>query len=462
MFYSPRMSIRFAGMSPTSWRRVRWLMCAVLMGTSTPSFAWSDHTLGTWQALAVMPAIAQAPAVTVESLDSFLAAEDSGLAKLLVQEEEWDRHNVPDYPPRPQALQFQADGPAATRRQRFMTALRINPNCELALFLQMRPGTPPPPGSELPWTEVTTLRHDNTVRNDRFERLQQGESVAVLEVIATASGEPDDGLDIGLWEDNGTPYGRTYGFGKQPFGDPALEFSSQAPFHMGFYHESPIIYKAAGFLRRTYPEYRIHLYQSLAKFALQTRHPYWGWRFAGWALHYVQDLTQPYHATVLPGVSTVRMLWINAVDIGGWHGPKERAIRRVSNRHLALENYQYHRMREAYLHNNPDDALLRALRDTSKDAAQAPWSDTTPRRVVSHQAHAWAERTDRMLVQAVPAKYISDPDYVFEQTEPDIDLAAVLKTVPKKMQDEMTQLVSALMQHFGTQTRTFITSLAEP
>lgn len=455
-------------MSPGSlhlcWRPMRWLMCALLMGMASLSFAWSDHTLGSWQALAALPAIVQAPPVAVESLDAFLAAENKGLETLLAQEEDWDRRNVPAYPPRPPQLQFRADGPAATRRQRFMAALRINPQCQLALFLQVRPGTAPPSGSDLPWTEVTTLRRDNTVRNTRFERLHEGQQVAVLEVIASASGEPDDGLDIGVWEDNGTPYGRVYGFGKQPFGDPALEFSSQAPFHMGFYHESPIIYKAAGFLRRTYPEYRIHLYQSLAKFALQTGHPYWGWRFAGWALHYVQDLTQPYHATVLPGVSTARMLWINAVDIAGWHGPKERAIRLVSNRHLALENYQYHRMRAAYLHHDPNDALLRALRDTSKDAAQAPWSDTAPRQVVSRQARDWADRTDRMLEQALPAKYISDPAYVFEQTEPDVNvnLFTVLNTAPQNMQDEMTQLVTALMQHFGTQSRSFIASLARP
>ena len=459
------MPIRFPGMSLSTphrcCSRIRWLLCAALLGTTSLAFAWSDHTLGTWQALAALPAIVQAPPVAVESLDTFLAAEDSGLATLLAQEEEWDRHHVPAYPPRPDALQFQADGPPATRKQRFMAALRINPNCQLALFLQMRPGTQPP-GADLPWTEVTTLRHDNTVRNTSYQRLHEGGHVPVLEVIASASGEPDDGLDIGLWEDNGTSWGRAYGFGKQPFGDPALEFSSQAPFHMGFYHESPIIYKAAGFLRRTYPEYRIHLYQSLAKFALQTGHLYWGWRFAGWALHYVQDLTQPYHATVLPGVSTARMLWINALDIAGWHGPKDRAIRLVSNRHLALENYQYHRMRGAYLRNNPDDALLRALRNTAADAAQVPWSDATPRQVVSRQAHDWADRTDHMLEEALPAKYISDPAYVFEQTEPDIDLFAVLKSAPQNMQDEMTQLVSSLMQHFGTQSRVFIGSLSRP
>ncbi|MDR3453609.1 MAG: hypothetical protein P4L96_12565 [Rhodoferax sp.] len=443
-------------------RTLQRLMLVALLCAPPLAAAWSDHALGTWQALAALPAIAGAPPVTVESLDTFLAAEDQGLQALLEQEEQWARRNVPVYPPRPDALQFKAGGPPATRRQRFVAALRINPDCQLPLFLQTRPGTQLPAGSSLPWTQVTTLRHETTARDTQYLRLHEGDRAAVLEVVASASDEPDYGMDIGLWGDNGTPEGRSYGFGTQPFGDPALEISTQAPFHMGFFHESWIIYKAAGFLRRTYPEYRIHLYRSLAAYALKTGHPYWGWRFAGWALHYVQDLTQPYHADVLPGVSTARMLGVNALDMAGLHGPKDRAIRLVSNRHLALENYQYHRMRDAYLHKNPIDALLRAARDTSADAAQAPWSDASPRQVVSQQAYDWADRTDRMLEHALPAKYISDPAYVFEQTEPAIDLFAVLQRAPQNRQDDMTQLVSALMQHFGTQSRVFMASLLKP
>ena len=76
--------------------------------------------------------------------------------------------------------------------------------------------------------------------------------------------------------------------------------------------------------------------------------------------------------------------------------------------------------------------------------------------------HDWADRTNQMLVQALPAKYVSDPAYVFEQTEPNINLFTVLQSTSQKMQDEMTQLVSALMQHFGTQTRVFIASLTKP
>src|SRR3990172_2835445 len=126
-----------------NWKFEHMIVAAALACAASPAAAWSNHTLGARPALEAMPEIKAAPAIKVETLESFLAAD-----------------------------------------------------------------------------------------------------------------EPDYGMDIGLWDDNGTAYGKAYGFGKQPFGNPALEFASQAPFHMGFFHESAIVYKAAGVLRRTYPEDR--------------------------------------------------------------------------------------------------------------------------------------------------------------------------------------------------------------
>ena len=292
-----------------------------------------------------------------------------------------------------------------------------------------------------------------------FLQLRAGESVAPLDVVASATSEPDYGMDIGLWENNGTAYGKVYGFGKQPFGNPALEFASQAPFHMGFFHEAAIVYKAAGFLRRTYPEYRIHLWQSLAAYALQTGHPYWGWRFAGWALHYIEDLTQPYHSTVLPGVGVPRMLWINTLDLLGWHEPKQQAITLVSNRHLALENYQYHRMRNAYVRGDAGDALMRALEDTSTDAGRASFADDTPRQVISRESNALAGATDAVLERSLPPKYVSDPKYVVGETEPGLDVYAIVNQSPPAARAAMTAMVAGLLRNFGAYSRAFVRSL---
>lgn len=438
-----------------------WLLfMAVAMSTfSLPARAWSNHALGTWQALASMPEVANAGPVAVESLDAFLIAEGSALERLMAEEEIWARHHVQHYPARPDALAFRTGGGAAELRRRFLAALRINPASRLTLFMQVRPGTVIADADAMPRREVTTVGQHDDHNRAAFRRLREGEMVAALDVVATASDEPDFGLDIGIWEDNGTAYGREYGFGKQPFGNPALEFSSQAPMHMGFFHEPWIVYKAAPFLLRTYPEYRIHLYQSLAQFALRTGHRYWGWRFAGWALHYVQDLTQPYHARVVPGVGTTTLLWANSLALLGFTTQKEHAITLVSNRHQALENYQVHRMRNAYIRKDDGDALLRAARNTDDDKQYPSYTDDAVRGSVTKQSHAAADATDAALERSFPSRYISDPDYVMTASGSDVDLHALLSDGSADARNEMTTLVAGLMTHFGAHSRLFIRAL---
>ena len=443
------------------------LLAICLSGVALPAAAWSNHALGTWQALSATLASSRTPDVRVESLESFLTAEGHALEPLLRQEEQWASAHVPEYPQRPEALAFVASADAGQNRQRFLAALRINPQAKLPLYLQLRPGADVTGETLLPWSAVTTLQHSASVMNAHFLRLQEAQSVAALEVVASASDEPDYGLDLGLWENNPGAQALGYGFGKQPFGNPALEYSSQAPFHMGFFHESPIVYKAAGFLRRTYPQYRIHLYQTLASHALRSGHPYWGWRFAGWALHYVQDLTQPYHTKVLPGVSVPRMLWINALDLMGAHGSKQEVVTRVSNRHAALENYQYRRMRAAYQRKDSadalhEDALLQAARDKPDDAQHAAYTADSVRQNISLQSHDAADATDAALEQLLPEKTISDPHYVFGETEPEIDLFAVLAAASPQQQARMTDMVSGLMHYFGAQSRSFMQTLLPP
>jgi hypothetical protein len=445
--------------APALRELARALLAIALLSTAGSVGAWNNHALGTWQALAGLPAVAAAPPVRVESLESFLEAASTGLDEVLERDEQWARANVPAYPPRPDALKFEPGGTPAQLRQRFLGALRVNPGARLTLFLQVPPGVDTGDAPTLPWTEVTTMRHETAASETKFLLLHEGDSVPVLDVVASASDEPDYGFDIGLWANNGTAYGKIYGFGTQPFGNPALENSSQGPFHLGYFHESPIVYQAAGFLRRTYPEYRIHLYRALASYADRTGHSYWAWRFAGWALHYVQDLTQPYHARVLPGVSMPRMLWINTLDLLHYPARKDRAIRLVSNRHLALENYQFRRMRDAYQRHDFGDALLRAIRDPSIDAGYRVYSDKVVREVVSREAHAAADATDRTLEHSLPPKYISDPGYVFSETETGVDLFTLLAQSPTAAQREMESMVAMLMGHFGAHSRAFVGSL---
>ena len=411
-------------------------------------------------ALGELPELRAAAPVAVEPIERFVQDQAGALEKLLAQEEQWARANVPSYPARPDALAFKA-GPAASPaefRQRFIAALRLNPQSRLALFAQRLPGQDDGGHPPLNWSKVTTLKGDGTQFATRFVSLTEGERISPLEVLIAAVDEPDYGLDLGLWQDSGSTVSASYGMGKQPFGNPALEYSGQAPLHMGYYHESAIIYAAAGFLKRTFPEYRLHLYQTLAKHALKSGHPYWGFRFAGWALHYLQDQTQPYHAKVLPGIGTTRMLWINALDMAGFHAAKNNAITLVSNRHTAIENYQYWTMRQALQAGQLNHPVLAALRDRSHDPAP-PWRDNTLRDELSRESHDRADGLDKALEQTLPARVVSDPKYQMDVTEPKLNLAELVGRGPATARNDLEATLASLLARCGAYSRMFVRDL---
>jgi hypothetical protein len=230
--------------------------------------------------------------------------------------------------------------------------------------------------------------------------------------------------------------------------------------HMGFFHEAAIVYAAAPFLRHTYPEYRVHLWRALAAEAFRSGHPYWGWRFAGWGLHYVQDLTQPYHARVLPGAGTMRIMWINALDLAGMHGAKDRVVTLVTNRHLALENVQLHWLYEAELNHGTGDAALKALRGNAADAAR-PFDDESLRQTISRESYEAADTVDAALVAALPARYTSDPSYIVGVTEPNLDLYAVLARSDAASRATLEAAMLPLLAHFGAHSRSFIRAVLQ-
>lgn len=67
----------------------------------------------------------------------------------------------------------------------------------------------------------------------RLGRLDPGDTIAPLSVLATAANKPF-GTDINCWEDSPSEWGKRYRFGTLPFGDPSANISTRAPFHMSF------------------------------------------------------------------------------------------------------------------------------------------------------------------------------------------------------------------------------------
>jgi hypothetical protein len=421
------------------------------------TLAWTEHPLISYQMLAPLPEVRDARPVKVEALDAFLKAEEKALAAALAQEDAWARENLVWYQPLALALAFKATGSRKDIRQRFCRAIRINPQARFALYLALLPGMESHGIPLIAPERLTVLKDTSDWKGRKFVRLRIGEFVSPLMVVTTASDEPDFGLDIGLYEDNDTPFGKIYGFGKQPFGNPHLEYGSQAPFHMGFYHESWIVNALAGFIKKTYPEYRIHLYQTLSQVAFQSGHYYWGWRFLGIGLHYVMDLTMPYHATVMPGASVLRMLWINTLSMVGIKGPYNDAVQLLSNRHTALEKLQQELLAEAYLKKDTRYPVFVALRAQGECPV---WTDRTPRGIISAQSHALADKTDRAVARIVPEHLVSDPTFELSKSPELQEIVALTREKGgEKAIEEVTALLKELLQPLPSYACSYIRSV---
>ena len=429
------------------------LLIVLLCAAAGQAFGWSNHTVVSYRALEKMPEVAAAAPVSVEPLEAFLKAEEKAIEVLLANQESWARANIDMYPARPETLVFRADPTRsdAARRLAFLRALRVSPNSQFALFVQPDPRAAADNTPVLPHDAVNFLPKQPNATH-RFVAIKAGDMVPALNVVATASDEPDYGLDINLWEDSRSEWGKEYGFGKIPFGNPSLYFSTQAPFHMGFYHQTWLIFKAAPFLRRTLPELRVHQYTSLAALAFRTGHAYWGWRFTGLALHYIQDLTQPYHANVAPGNSSLRMIGSNALAMAGLPTQRDNLVVLLSNRHLAVEKYQNALMLKA-ARAGQDSALEAALRNTATDAAYPPWTDLYARDVVAREAYAAGDKLASAIVAAMPGGFVSDPAFDFGVKESGIDLLTEMGRQDAAKRAELDAQVAALLGHFGAHTR---------
>lgn len=369
----------------------------LLCGTAPAAWGWSNHTVGSYLALQDLPALREAPRVDVETLEQFLAQQYGAVAELLEEQERFARQHFAQYPPRPDSLKLPAV-PGDHLQQAFLNALRINPKIHLAMVIQPMPGKDLPEREHLKAEQVMVEQTLSPWNRQRFIRVANGEKVSALAVLASAADEPDYGHDINLFSDNPGEVAGRYGFGPQPFGDPRFQYSSQAPFHMGFFHENPVVYAAADFLQRSWPDWRAYQYMGLARLAFATGHPYWGYRFLGWGLHHIQDLTQPYHAKPLPGVELASMLMMEGKALAGFDSDKHAAIERVATRHMEVEKYQSAWLRRL-LRAGQAHPMLEAYVNLTEDASYPPYSVDYLREVVSAQSAEQSAAFDEAIGQ---------------------------------------------------------------
>lgn len=392
----------------------RFLWLAFALGTfASAAQAWTNHAWGTWLSLNAMPDVRNEAPVRVESLERFLVEQGAALEVILQQEEQWARSKVRNYPARPEVLAYRFDPnvePAELRR-RFLMAVRVHPATPLPLHVQLLPGHAAQATyasrPALNWSELS-LHKEEAHAPRKHVALREGEFVSVLDVLATASDEPDLGMDSGLWSDSGTDHGRVYGLGPQPASTRYSAHGDEAPFHIGFFHEPASTYATANGLRRHYPEYRMHLWQSLARHALVNGHSYWGWRFAGWAMHYAQDMTQPYHASFLPNRQTVGVMWLNLLSMVGAAGPRQQVAQTIAARHQWLEQYQLQSLLGPLQKGEWEHPNLKPFTLVTRDAGRMALPEMGLRDIVALQAYRKADELDALVASSMGAPIASE------------------------------------------------------
>ena len=419
--------------------------------------AWNLHTLIAEPVFSSMSEVTSSDSVRVTSIEDFLLAVEQELEVALSHEEQWAHKNLDYYMPLPAELAFHATGKPEDIRQRFIKAIRLNPDSKLISYLQLLPGDDPGNDTILKPGDITPLKKTNWLENVIFIGLNNGDLVDPLSVLVTANDEPDMALDIGLYENNNTEAGKIYGFGNQSFGNPNLEYSSQAPFHMGLYHEAKLVNTLAPFVQECYPEYRIHLYKSLSELAFSVGQDYWGWRFMGWGLHYIADLAQPYHTSALPGIGTTKMILMNVLDMMGSSKMKDKSIQLVSNRHTAIEALERQLLEKAYWEQDIDYLHFQSLR---APITVPTYSDSTCRLMLAEKSNRHAKKLDRIIAKSMPTQLVSDPHFELGTSEKQYEILSIVmeSNNPASLIILETEL-NELLKMFSSYGRSYVLSI---
>jgi hypothetical protein len=428
-----------------------WLLGVLCM---SQALAWGNHSFPTYRALEKLHEVADAAPVVAEPLDAFLRTEEKTIEALLASQEAWAVANLEKYPPRPASLAFaasaNADASDEARKRAFLMALRVAPNSKFALYLQTDPWNPTP-GQTIGVDALSPLAAPiNSYQ--RLIALRPGDTVSALAVVASATDEPDFGLDVFLWNDSPSEWGQYYEWGPIPFGDPSSAAASQEPFHMAFLHESHTLYWAMPELHRTFLGLRHYQFSTLAALAFRTGHAYWGWRFSGLALYYLQDLVEPYRARLSPNDATVKLLGAQTLASLGFGSMKNDYQMLRANRIRVIEKYQSELM-DSMAQGKTESNLSRVLRNGEKDKSYPDWNDRYLRDVVSPQAIQFSARLAAALITAMPPAYVSDPLYDFGANASGINLLAELSKRDPTDRARLDNILTELLGNFASHSR---------
>lgn len=359
--------------------------------------AWALHYLVTDRALEHPSMKDLDERVAVEPLDAFLAAEKVSVAKLFEDFYAWlgARGST-----RFKAQEFDVTKPVTTE---FVRVARLNPATRIHLVHRTLPGRP----AEGEILDLKTLAPDADVKAPFFTQAEDraGKTMPARAVVATFSDEPDWQMDFKLWDI------KEYGYGKMPYGGEKGE-ANKAAFHMLFRHENLVVRTFAGEILEGMVLDRIELFTRLSKLAFATGHRYWGFRFAAWAIHYLQDIGQPYHAKAVPyGDWLYYLKFIVSFDKARI---KKETSQLVKNRHFGYEEFVAYGLQQSYVE---DHSLYKRLAGYLSEGDAAFAGITSPEALlyaVGDFSAGHAGKIDAAVTKVYGHRKTEDPTYDIE------------------------------------------------
>lgn len=220
----------------------------------------------------------------------------------------------------------------------FLRTARLNPDTKFSLVRRVLPGEKVA-GKLVPFKEVSPYLEEKYFL--QFESMD-GKEMSIRSILYTFLDEPDWKMDHTLWGYE------EYGYGKQPYGKPE-GISSKAPFHMLFLHENFMVKLASPDLLEGMVLDRVEMFSLLAKTAYDTGHYYWAYRFGAWAIHYLQDICQPYHSNAVPFAGYG--YYISFIFSSEKSKIKNDTTQVLSNRHFIYEDFVGYGLEKSYTEN---------------------------------------------------------------------------------------------------------------
>jgi hypothetical protein len=389
--------------------------------------SWNAHYLLTRTALASMSNESFEGEVRVTSLDDFVTAARRELPQVMGR-------YVALLAKKTGAEPAESPPPEIRTAHDLVEALRLNPQQPLRYV-----------GVKSPDDNPHSAAHDPSREGPpggSYVETAIGDRMTVLDVLCVYADEPDWGMDQGVFAVE------RYGLGEPPFGGKTGK-SSQASFHMAFFHEIPLLNLLFPRVRKTFLDMRSGTFLALARLALDRHMDYWGWRFAAWAVHYLQDLTQPYHANFLPFP-----LWM---VLGRFLLNPRPASFVDRNKNLLMNR---HILCEAVVHLWLNDAVKKHVRHPFLTALEGKGecAGGTLNEVVRESAKMAAEkafRVNRGLEKILNDPLLDDPTYFVlnDPPYPLIKRLADASALRPEVIREWTDLLSTCLVQTGKVTR---------